>query len=107
MRNGQLRAVAFKEGDVWVVQGIEYDVVAQTDDLFEVPAAFLKALISTILVNRKLGRADFDRLKPAPKKFERMFEEAQLELNPTGPIEIGEPVSRPEINLRGYQAHAA
>lgn len=101
----QIRAVAFQEGDTWVVQGIEYDVVAQTKNLAEAPVVFLKSLISTLLINQKLGRIGLEGIKPAPERFAEMFENADTELRPVRtPVES--PLPRPEIDLRAL-AHAA
>lgn len=100
----QIRAVAFQEGDAWVVQGIEYDVVAQASNLDDAPAAFLKTLVSTILINRKLKRSDWEGIRPAPVKFRRMFEQARVELNLLNPPYVAD---RPDVSLRAYRERAA
>lgn len=103
-RGGEIRAVAFREGDIWVIQGIDYDVVAQTNDPLDAPVAFLKTLISTILVNQHLGRKGMEKIKPAPDRFREMFERATVELTPTGPLPSGtEKIKRPNISLRAYR----
>ena len=107
MATGQIRAVAFKEGDIWVVQGIEYDVVAQTTDPFDAPIAFLKTLVSTMLINQSLGRKGLEKIKPAPERFLAMFENARTELRPVGPLPVESEIPRPDIDLRAYTAHAA
>lgn len=105
----QVRAVAFQEGDVWVVQGVEYDVVAQTRDPLDAPAAFLRALCSTLMINMKLGRSGFDRLKAAPTRFSEMFENAsQLELRAINEVVASvESLPKPDLNLRLYRGLAA
>jgi hypothetical protein len=100
---GQVRAVAFKEGDVWVVHGVEYDIVTQTKDLLDAPSAFLKTLISTMVANQRLGRKGLEAVTAAPEKFRRMFESATMELTPTGPLPVKEEISRPNISLRAYR----
>ena len=105
--DGEMRAVAFKEGDVWVIQGIEYDVVAQTADIFQAPIAFLKILVSTMLINQKLGRGLLSGLKPAPERFRAMYDEATMELNPIGPMPVQSSFPRPNVAMRGYSKQAA
>ncbi|HEY5072060.1 MAG TPA: hypothetical protein VII63_08515 [Caulobacteraceae bacterium] len=107
-KRDQVRAVAFKEGDVWVVHGVEYDVVAQTADIFDAPRAFLKTLRSTMLINQKLGRPPLSCLKAAPEKYREMFDGAEMELHPVHPPfpkEAGIP--RPDIRLRGVREFQA
>ena len=104
MRNeGQLRAVAFKEGDVWVVHGIEYDIVTQTKDPLDAPRAFLKTLLSTMLAYKKRGRNAFEVIKPAPAKYEEMWEQADVILSPAGPDQIEDNLPRPDITLKAYR----
>jgi hypothetical protein len=100
---GQLRAVAFQEGDVWVVHGVEYDLVAQTKELLDVPTAFLQTVTNTILINRRMGRNGLEAIQAAPLKYLEMFESAEMELTPRGPLPVRDEVSRPDISLRAYR----
>jgi hypothetical protein len=103
-RKPQLRAVAFKEGDVWVVHGLEYDIVAQTKDPLDAPLAFLKTLLSTMLTNRRLGRDYLANVRAAPDRFREMFENATVELTPTGPMPaVEDDLPRPNISLRAFR----
>ncbi len=106
-RPNRIRAVAFKEGDVWVIQGIDYDVVAQTKDPLDAPVAFLQTLISTMLINKRLGRTGLDKIQPAPDRFRKMFDRATVELSPAGPLPIEDQMPRPDIKLRAYREHHA
>ncbi len=103
---GQIRAVAFQEGDVWVIHGVEFDVVAQAKDLMDAPAAFLKSLISTMLINQRLGRNGLEKISAAPERYLEMFENATVELKPLGPMPTTE-LKRPNIDLRGYRPQQA
>ena len=39
----QINAVAFKEGNAWVIQGIEYDIVTHAYDVTKLQQAFMRA----------------------------------------------------------------
>ncbi|HXQ12157.1 MAG TPA: hypothetical protein VN805_14270 [Caulobacteraceae bacterium] len=104
---GQLRAVAFKEGDVWVIHGIEYDLVAQTKSLIHAPVAFLETVINTILINQRQGRKALENIKPAPLKYQAMFDQAEVELTPTGAKLREYKIRRPDIKLRAYEPEQA
>jgi len=78
-----INAVAFKEGDVWVVQGIEYDIVAHAHDVTALPQAFMRAVVENMLITKQLGRRPFEGLKPAPERYRLLYEDAEIEMRPT------------------------
>ena len=78
----QVNAIAFKEGDAWVVQGIEYDIVAHAYDVVTAPYAFLRAVVENMVITEHLGRNPLEGVKPAPERFRSMYEEAKLEMRP-------------------------
>jgi hypothetical protein len=90
-----ISAVAFKEGDAWVIQGIEHDIVAHTYDVHKVPEAFTRALLENVAITEHLGRKPLEGIKPAPEKYRKMFEDAALELRPTKSVTLG-----PEVSVR-------
>jgi hypothetical protein len=75
-----INAIAFKEGDAWVVQGIEYDIVAHAYDVAKVPQAFIRAVLENIFITEKLGRRALEGIKPAPPRFKDMYEHAETEM---------------------------
>jgi hypothetical protein len=77
-----INAIAFKEGDAWVIQGIEYDIVVHTYDLTAAPEAFMLAVIENMLIAQHLGRAPLEGIKPAPEHFRSMYEDAAVEMRP-------------------------
>ena len=79
----QINAVAFKEGDAWVVQGIEYDIVAHAYDVTTLPHAFMRAVIENMAVTEHLGRKPLEGIKPAPAHFRLLFQDAEVEMRPT------------------------
>jgi hypothetical protein len=82
MNQIHIRAVAFQEEGVWVVQGIEYDIVAHTDDPSKVPDVFIRAVIENACINTRLDRDALKGIKPAPEHFKDMFDTALTELRP-------------------------
>lgn len=77
MADLHLNAIAFQEGDAWVIQGIEYDIVAHTRDVAKIPHAFARAVVDNILISKQLGREPLAGIRPAPKRFKAMFEQAE------------------------------
>jgi len=79
----QINAVAYQEGDAWVAQGIEYDIVAHASDVLSLPDAFSRAVVENICITQHLGRAPLQGVKPAPQRFLDLFEAATVEVRPT------------------------
>jgi hypothetical protein len=79
-----INAVAFQEGEAWVVQGIEYDIVAHAYDVKALPDAFGRAVMENIVITEHLGRRPLEGIKPAPKRFRDLFELARVELRGVG-----------------------
>jgi hypothetical protein len=82
-RRVAINAVAFKEGDSYVIQGIEFDIVAHADDVMAVPDAFGRAVAENILIARHLGRQPLEGIGPAPERFRKLFESAPVEVRTT------------------------
>jgi hypothetical protein len=81
-----INAVAFKEGDAWVVQGIEYDIVAHAYEASKLRNAFARAVLDNIVITQHLGRTTLEGIKPAPARFREMYERAGTEISPIYPI---------------------
>ena len=77
-----INAVAFKEGNAWVIQGIEYDIVAHAYDVTAAPHAFMRAVVENMVITEHLGRRPLEGIKPAPERFRSMYEEAEVEMRP-------------------------
>ena len=75
-----VRAVAFQEGDAWVAQGIDYDIVAHASTLTDLPTAFTRAVLENACITSQLGREPMEGIKPAPEHYRLMFEEATIEV---------------------------
>jgi len=79
----KINAIAFKEGDAWVIQGIEYDIVAHTDDVTTLPQAFMRAVMENMIVTEHLGRKPLEGIKPAPERFRTLYDDAEVEMRAT------------------------
>jgi len=98
-----ISAIAFQEGELWVVQGIEFDICARASTPAEVPAAFMRAVVENALVNRHLGRTGLNGIKAAPDRFKEMFDNARAVVKAVDDLESPElPVS--EMNIRLAQS---
>lgn len=80
-----VNGIAYREGDAWIVQGIEYDIVAFSETLGGLAKAFTEAIVENARITQHLGRAPLEGIKPAPAHFREMFKNAQSELRPVNP----------------------
>lgn len=78
----RINAVAFQDGDAWIAQGIEYDIVALAHDVRDLPDAFSRAVMENICITEHLGRAPLQGIKAAPEHFRQLFENAVAEVRP-------------------------
>jgi hypothetical protein len=83
----QINAIAFKEGEAWIVQGIEYDIVAHAYDVAKLPYAFARAVLENIVITEHLGRQPLQGINPAPARFREMYEHAETEMRPVRVID--------------------
>jgi hypothetical protein len=95
-----LRAVAFADDGMWVVQGIEYDIAAHAADLSQLPDAFMKAVVENICISIHLGREPLDGIKPAPDKYKEMFESAGAVLSSVHPALPPDNLPAPQLAIR-------
>jgi hypothetical protein len=99
-----MNAVAFQQGDVWVVQGIQYNLVAVARNVQDVPKAFMNAVIERVHVAEHLGLDDpFLGVGPAPERFHKMFDAASTEVKPA--LSAGRPM--PSVRLASAEVMAA
>ena len=75
-----INAVAFPEGETWVVQGIEYDIVAEATSASKVAEAFARAIVETVCISQELGREPLAGIGPAPEHYKELFEEAYADI---------------------------
>ena len=82
-RKLQMNAVAFREGELWVIQGVEYDIAAHADDVALLPDAFIRAVMDNICITKQLGRDMLEGVPAAPHKYAEMYAQAAVEMRPT------------------------
>jgi hypothetical protein len=97
----QIRAIAFREGDAWVIQGLEYDIAAHADDPAKAPLAFMRAVVENACICQALGRDFLNGIKPAPRHFFEMFERAHTTLQAVNLEQMPDPgfPVQPQIRL--------
>jgi hypothetical protein len=96
----KINAVAYPEGEVWVVQGVEFDICAHAVDAAGVPAAFLRAVAENVAISRHLGREPLQGIRPAPARFRTLFETSATQVRLVDSPESGAiPIARMDIRL--------
>ena len=92
-------AVAFREGDLWVAQGIEYDIAVHAPDLEGLSRALSRAVAENAFISQHLGRKPMEGIGPAPDRFRELFEAAALELRPVRPAAMPPEIADIELRL--------
>jgi len=100
-----VRAVAFEEAGVWVVQGVDYDICAHAETAAAVPQAFARALAENARIAAHLGREPMAGVKPAPARFEQLFEGAVTQVRSVGKPDLLERTAF-EFEIRLAQPHS-
>ena len=101
MQQATLRAVVFKEGDTWIIQGVDLDIVARAADIADAPEAFARALIQNAIITEELGRAPLEGIRRAPDRFLQMFEHAKTALSAVNDVTF------PRLPLEGLKMRLA
>jgi hypothetical protein len=78
--NIEISVVIYEEGDKWIAQGLEFDIVAQADSLPDLAKKFAVKAASEVAISVDLGREIFSGIDPAPEKFWRMYSGAKIKL---------------------------
>lgn len=73
----QIHAVVFKEGDWWIAQFLEYDLSTAARRLEDLPAEMRRFMLGQLAADYENGFPPFNGHSPAPKKYWRMFEQAE------------------------------
>jgi len=72
-----LRAVVFRDGEWWIIQGLDYDFVTLARRLEDVPGEIQRWLSMMFEASRQLGIKPFNGYSSAPRRFWRMYDEAE------------------------------
>ena len=72
----RISAVAYRDGERWLIQGIEHDILARAATREEAPAAFMRAVFEDFCINHHLGKSGLEGIDQAPARFKLMFAHA-------------------------------
>ena len=81
MNTIEVSVVVYEDGDLWVAQGIEFDIAARAPNISLLPRAFERALIANFAATHAVGRTGFAGIGPAPREFREMFERAHFDIS--------------------------
>lgn len=71
-----IRAVVFREGEWWIVQGLDYDFATATRRLEDIPGEIQRWITVLLAANKEMGVEAFHGYSTAPRKYWRMYEQA-------------------------------
>jgi hypothetical protein len=93
----RIRAVAFRRGDWWVAQCLDYALATQTRTLEELPYELERLL--TVQVQASLARniEPFSGFAPAPQKYWEMYERARARVEPVPGSDAGLAATHPVV----------
>lgn len=77
----RVSVVIYPEGDVWIAQCLEYDIVSQGRTIQDVQDRLIRNVAATLYVYAENGKDTFENIRPAPKKFWEMFERATVRVS--------------------------
>jgi hypothetical protein len=82
MTGSDIRAVVYKEGECWVIQLLEYDLATQVRRFEDVPTELRRLILAQMLVNAEGGVEPFCGFSKAPRRYWKMYEQAQALVTP-------------------------
>lgn len=91
----RIRAVILEDGDLWAVQGLDYDIAAQGDSVHEAMQSFQRVVIAQVLLDLEKKRIPFADIPKAPDEFWEMFDEGVLVSDP----HKHEPPAEPDFKM--------
>jgi len=106
MPDYKVRAVAFRRGDWWVAQCLEYRLATQTRTLEELPYELERLLSVQVQASLARGVEPFAGFAPAPRQYWEMYERARARVEPVTAADAADsdpakvhPVVRTETRL--------
>ena len=75
-----IRAVVFQEGEWLSAQCLEYDIATQAKTLDDLSYELQRILVGHVVTSKKLGKAPFEGVPRAPRKYWEMFERSKIPL---------------------------
>jgi hypothetical protein len=92
-----IHAVAFRRGDWWIAQCLEYRLATQTKTLEELPYELERLLTVQVQSSLARGIEPFAGFTPAPRRYWQMYERARARVEPVS--QASDPQIRTETRL--------
>lgn len=96
--NHLIHAVAFRSGDCWVAQCLEYDIATQAHSLYDLLYEVERILVAHLLTAKKTGTEPFANIGKAPKRFWEMYRNGKP-LPDATPVELVSSEEHPRVEL--------
>lgn len=77
MAPSRIRVVVYPHDEWWIIHGLDYEFVTLAKRLEDVPGEIRRWLSVLFAACQELGVEPFHGYEPAPKKYWRMYEQAQ------------------------------
>jgi len=76
----RLSVLVYEDGDLWVAQAIEADILVTASGLDKLPYALERAVVANLAANAQLGRKGLDGIPPAAEMVREKFERSPFSL---------------------------
>lgn len=103
----EVRAVVFRDEDLWVAQCLEYDLATQGRTLEQLRERVELLLLARMAVSQKVGRRPFEGLPKGPQEFWDLWgsaEPLETRSREQGAAEVGGSI--PPLKLRVIRSGA-
>ena len=84
----RIRVVVYRDGDWWIIHGLDYEFVTLARRLEDVPGEIRRWLSVLFAASQQLGIEPFHGYSPAPKRLWRLYEQAAPWEEPISPVEL-------------------
>jgi hypothetical protein len=97
----RIRVVVYKAEGWWIIHGLDYEFVTLARRLEDVPGEIRRWLSVLFAACQYYGVEPFHGYSPAPRKYWRIYEQAEPWTDPLSPVELlGDLGSGPVVNTR-------
>jgi hypothetical protein len=93
----RIRAVAFRRGNWWVAQCLDYALATQTRTLEELPYELERLLTVQVQASLARGIEPFSGFAPAPRSYWEMYEHARARVEPVLGSDVGPAAVHPIV----------
>lgn len=84
----RIRVVVYPDEEWWIIHGLDHEFVTLVRRLGDVPGEIRRWLSVLFAACQKLGVEPFHGYVPAPKKYWRLYEQAEPWTETSSPIEL-------------------